>query len=244
MGLLLGLYFLIKKEDIFQEYKIRKVSWTLLASGLIFTILLTIPQKSNFRYWIPGYLSLLLFAGTGWLSVLNAARYRIHGKYHKLITYLIILGFFTLQLSGICQTFPYYFSYYNPFLGGGKRATRYVMVGEGEGLDQAGHYLSGLPNSDTSTVMSWYGWGCFSFYYSGETIIFPVTREWTSGLAEKLRKSEFLVTYVNQWYRRIPSALYDSLDESEPLKRIWVDGIEYIRIYEVDSLPVEVFNPD
>jgi hypothetical protein len=33
------------------------------------------------------------------------------------------------------------------------------------------------------------------------------------------------------------------LDQVEPMETIWVDGIEYARIYEVDSLPDQIFTP-
>jgi hypothetical protein len=91
--------------------------------------------------------------------------------------------------------------------------------------------------------MSWYGWGSFSYYFSGNTIVFPVTSNWSGGLAKKLSASDYLVVYQNQWYRRIPPDVFDSLDQVEPMETIWVDGIEYARIYEVDSLPDQIFTP-
>jgi hypothetical protein len=60
---------------------------------------------------------------------------------------------------------------------------------------------------------------------------------------EKLIASDYLVVYQNQWYRRIPGKLFDSLDQIEPMKSIWVDGIEYVRIYDVESMPDQIFNP-
>lgn len=242
-GLLIWLFFFIKKKDILSERKTRFVSLSLIAFAFTFTILLTIPEKSNFRYWIPAYISLLLLAGIGWAALLNTAARRFPDQQSRSIIFLIILVSLLIQFFGIFRTYPYYFTYYNPLLGGSKHAGKSISVGEGEGLDQAGLFLSSLPNAGKKTVMSWYGWGSFSYYFSGKTIVFPVTSKWSGGLAEKLSDSDYLVVYQNQWYRRIPPGLFDSLDQVEPMKRIWVDDIEYARIYDVDSLPDQIFTP-
>ena len=242
-GLLIWLFFFIKREGILSKGKVRWISWSLLAFAFTFTVLLTIPEKSNFRYWIPAYISLLLLAGIGWAALLNTAARRFPDQRSRSIGVLIILAILLIQFFGILRTYPYYFTYYNPLLGGSKQAGKSISVGEGEGLDQAGLFLSSVPNAEKMTVMSWYGWGSFSYYFSGKTIVFPVTSKWSGGLAEKLRDSDYLVVYQNQWYRRIPPELFDSLDQVEPMKTIWGDDIEYVRIYDVDSLPDQIFTP-
>jgi len=243
VGLLIWFYFFIKRKDVYSKRKIRWITWSLLAFTFTFTVLLTIPDKSNFRYWIPAYISLLLLAGIGWMALLKTLMKRFPDLRSRRIGFLLILGVFLIQLSGIFRTYPYYFTYYNPLLGGSKRAGKSISVGEGEGLDQAGLYLSSFPDAENMTVMSWYGWGSFSYYFSGNTIVFPVTSNWSGGLAKKLSASDYLVVYQNQWYRRIPPDVFDSLDQVEPMETIWVDGIEYVRIYEVESLPDQIFTP-
>ena len=242
-GLLMWLFFFIMKKDILSEQKTRYVSWSLLAYAFTFTILLTIPIKSNFRYWIPAYLSLLLLSGIGWAALLNTLMKRFPDRRSRSVGALFILGIIFIQFFGIFRTYPYYFTYYNPLMGGSRKAGESISVGEGEGLDQAGLYLSNLPDAEDKTVMSWYGWGSFSYYFSGNTIILPVTDIWSEGLAEKLSVSDYLVVYQNQWYRRLPEYLFNLLDQEEPKKTIWLDDIEYVRIYEVVDLPEQIFTP-
>ena len=244
VGLIIWLYFFIKQKDVFSNRKNRWISWSLLTFAIIYTILITIPEKSNFRYWIPAYLSLSLLAGIGWAVALNSSIKRFPNIRSELLGLIFVLGIILFQLVGIFQSYPYYFTYYNPLLGGSNQAGKSISVGEGEGLDQAGQYLSSFPNAEELTVMSWYGWGAFSYYFAGNTITFPVTRIWGDGLAEKLSASDYLVVYQNQWYRRIPPIMFDSLDQVEPLKSVWVDGIEYVRIYDVETLPEKIFNPE
>lgn len=243
IGLLIWFYFILVQKDILSERKVRFVSWSLLTFVIIFTILLTIPVKSNFRYWIPAYLSIILLSGIGWMALLNTVMKHFPDKRSRRIGYLFILGLFLIQLTGVFRTYPYYFTYYNPLLGGSEQAGESIFVGEGEGLDQAGLYLSSFPDAENMTVMSWYGWGSFSYYFSGNTIVFPVTSNWSEGLANKLSASDYLVVYQNQWYRRIPPDVFDSLDQVEPMETIWVDGIEYVHVYEVENLPDQIFTP-
>ena len=51
------------------------------------------------------------------------------------------------QMLGVLQTAPYYMNYYNPLLGGDRTAPGVMMIGRGEGLDLAAHYLNRLPDA-------------------------------------------------------------------------------------------------
>jgi 4-amino-4-deoxy-L-arabinose transferase-like glycosyltransferase len=241
-GLISLIYFLMTRKHIFAKPKIRNVTLSLIVFVVIFTIFLTIPAKHNFRYWIPAFMILSFLSGIGWFSLISTISDLVP-KYKKVVFSLMVLGVFLMQIIAIFQTYPYYVSYYNPLLGGGKKVVTVFPVGEGEGLDQAGRYLSTLPNAEHLTVMSWYGWGSFSYYFTGKTIIFPVTGSWTNGLIEKLEKSDYLVTYSSQWRRGLPAALIRQLRKTQPLKTIWIDGIEYARIYKVSDLPPVLFSP-
>jgi hypothetical protein len=53
--------------------------------------------------------------------------------------------------------------------------------------------------------------------------------------------TDYLVTYINQWKRRIPERLIDALESVPPEHTIWINEIEYVRIYKVDDLPQEFY---
>jgi hypothetical protein len=57
-----------------------------------------------------------------------------------------------------------------------------------------------------------------------------------------LAASDYLLVYSNQRFRDRPESLLDALEGIEPEKRIWLHGIEYVRIYDVDDLPGEVMD--
>ena len=60
------------------------------------------------------------------------------------------------QLALVLPTRPYFLSYYNPALGGGRTATQVLLVGWGEGLDRAAAYLNTKPNAQDLLVSSWH----------------------------------------------------------------------------------------
>ncbi len=60
--------------------------------------------------------------------------------------------------------------------------------------------------------------------------------------AAQLRASDYLVIYYAQQARRSPSGrLMLALQDIQPEASIWINGIEYARIYPVARLPQAFF---
>ena len=49
---------------------------------------------------------------------------------------------------------------------------------------------------------------------------------------ENINSIDYFVTYINQWQRNMPEDLLPELDAQEPEHTIWINGIEYARIYK------------
>jgi hypothetical protein len=135
-------------------------------------------------------------------------------------------------LIGTIQTYPYYLSYYNPLLGGNARAPDVMWVGWGEGLDEVARVLNAKPDASNLRVMSWYARGPFSYFFKGTSSeILPISdgvdlQEWLD--------TDYLVLYVNQWQRELePPELRVYLASQEPEEVIYVDNIEYARVYNL-----------
>ncbi|MGW8251058.1 MAG: hypothetical protein ACWGO1_10475, partial [Anaerolineales bacterium] len=182
---------------------------------------------------------LALLSGVGWLAFLNPAWSRVRigapdGARWKggaaIAAAALLTGVVLFQAYSAFSTHPYYFSYYNPLAGGSAKAPQVMMIGWGEGLDQAARYLNSKPNAEKLRVASWYPDGPFSYFFEGETLQrdFP-TR------AEELPKSDFVVLYYHQWQRQLPSEEFlDFFNTLTPEKVIEIDGLEYARIYPMD----------
>jgi hypothetical protein len=131
------------------------------------------------------------------------------------------------QAYSALRTHPYYFSYYNPLVGGSTKAPQVMMIGWGEGLDQAARYLNTKPDFDKLRVASWYSDGPFSYFFEGTTI----QQDFPADPAEMV-KADYIVLYIHQWQRQLPSQEFLNFFEAmTPEKVIDIDGLEYARIY-------------
>jgi hypothetical protein len=241
IGVVIGLLALFLKITFFRTQLNRKISFSLLGFALLYVAMISISSKTSGRYIIPAFVLMDIIAAFGWLALLQlilSIRFRVM-RYSAVA--LVVLNIFFIQIGGDVLVYPYFHSYYNPLLGGAKKAGETRFVGSGEGLDQAGRYLSQKPNAEDLTAMSWYGSGCFSYYFSGKTIIIPTGVGDNEYIAKNIVKADYLVVYTNQWFRRLPPQLFDILDHVEPEHTIWINDIEYVRIYKVDELPPEIY---
>ena len=104
-------------------------------------------------------------------------------------------------------------------------------------MNLAAEYLNDKPDAEDLTVLSWYGIGPLSFFFDGETETFYVLDTWTSkDMDFFLNEFDYLVTYSNQWMRGIPKDLMVILEDIEPEHTVWINDIEYARVYSVSFI--------
>jgi hypothetical protein len=138
-----------------------------------------------------------------------------------------------VQALGSLETQPYYLNYYNPLMGGGEKAPRVMMVGWGEGLDQAARYLNARPGAEELRVMSWYPDGSFSYIFNGETV--SAAAEWQQ-TRDLVFGSDYVVLYIHQWQRQLPfSEMLAYFQVRTPEHVIRINGIEYAQIYRMQG---------
>ncbi len=210
----------------------------LLILIVIYTIGMTLPSKSSDKYYAPVHLSLSIISGIGWANLFNL----IFNKYkNKVFPILLAIAIFFGQLFFTLQNHPYYFTYFNPMLGGLQQKAQTSFIGVGEGLDIAGRYLSDKPDSENLRVMVWYGMGPFSYFFDG--YVHPLYSggedSWTVEFIEDLKSMDYLVVYTNQKYRKLPPQLFISLENVIPEYTVEIRGAEYAWIYRVEDIPLE-----
>jgi hypothetical protein len=234
--LLVGYFF---KWDLLEKEAVRSLVRTLLFVAFYFTILVSIPDKWGQKYIIPGYMALDIISGLGWVAAIGLLSKNLSAKHKTFLTYALLSLVVVIQSIGVWDNYPYYFSYYNPLLGGSKRAGEVRFVGTGEGLDQAAKFLNQMPEAKNMLVYSWFGKGPFSYFFKGKTKTIPTGIKWSEDYAQKLRSADYFVVYTNQWYRQIPPELFNILEDVEPVHRVWIEDIEYARIYKGEDIPPE-----
>ncbi len=217
LGVIIGY---IKKREPLDQPETRTTVIGLLIFIVIFTIVMTLGNKKFDRYILPVYPPLDLIAAIGLVTLVHWVTKKVHTSAIQYGIYLIYVAIIGLQMFWSLKTFPYYLSYYNPFMGGSKKAPDVMQIGWGEGIDQAARYLNNKPNSENFRVDSWYFEGSFSYFYNPTYSLFP--------------DADYAVIYAHQWQRSTPRELLAYISERTPEHTIWINGIEYVRIYKID----------
>ncbi len=156
---------------------------------------------------------------------------RLQVKHRALLLGVLLGGILAIQAILALRTFPYYFTFYNPWIGGGS------IFGSGEGLDRAAEYLNQKPGAAALQAISWYGIGPFSYFFKGTTETIPVgVPPWEAADFQHLGEMDYLVTYQNQWMRLIPGNLFQFLEGMTPEHTVTLNGVDYARVYSVAAL--------
>ncbi len=204
---------------------LRRQTVLLVDLALGFLVFLTIASKKLDRYALPLFPSLSILAAVGlWVAWL-----RIRPKVTpRMLT--AGLALFTLgQALPLLTVAPYLLAYYNPLLGGGQAAKRVLLVGWGEGLDQAAAYLNAQPGAAASRI----------------AVYFPMVRNFQGMVAGTVQRygvnepADYVVDYVNAAQRRqSPAEVWGRPADHT----VVINGIEYARVYRF-SPPRVVGNP-
>jgi hypothetical protein len=146
---------------------------------------------------------------------------------------ILLVCLLGIQAYSALQTYPYYLSYYNPLLGGSRKAPAVMQIGWGEGIDQAARYLNQKPGAESLHVSSWYSAGSFSYFFNGHTRFIGYQSDLTQPEMENFLTSDYAVIYIHQWQRGLPKPILDYVSQLTPEHAIWINGLEYVRIYKI-----------
>jgi hypothetical protein len=219
LGLLAWAWLCVRKRHVPSSHE-----WWLLVFVVLFIIFMTLGGKRSNRYILPAWPALYYLAAVG-LSEFSGFLEQLASKgesqaslYDTLQPTFSIIGLLVLTLPAV-MVFPYYFSYFNPLMGGPLTAPHVVKIGWGEGLDQVGLWLDEQKDAAALHVGSYYT-SALAPFFSGS--LSGVT---ATGL-------DYTVLYVKQAQAGEPSPTILRYFEGEmPAHSVWLNGIEYARIY-------------
>jgi hypothetical protein len=232
-GLPLAVIFLLRRQSPFDHPAARRAFWGLALLAAVFTLGLAFPAKKFDRYYLPVYAPLDLLASLGWAGLMALLGSNIHNIRWRWAAALPLLAALGVQAASAWASFPYYFTYYNPLLGGAERAPEVMQVGWGEGLDEAARYLNRKPDAASLDVITWYAAGCFSYYFRGRGIDFWASVETPAKGWSDFQKADYAVVYISQAQRGLSRQALDELSRLQPEHTIHIDGLEYVRIYKL-----------
>ena len=230
LGLGIALLALLAPRRLRLPPERRRLVLVLLTFSLLFTLFISLSAKKFDRYLLPVFAPLDLVAAAGWLCLADALSSRLK---RVLGTGLLLGAVLLVQLAGVLSSAPYYFTYYNPLLGGLGKAPQVMLVGWGEGLDQAARYLNAKPGAEDMKVISWSADGPFSYFFKGSagTIDYDMS-------VRDLRRGDYVVFYLNQVQRQAPTAeILDYFARFEPEYVVRIAGVEYAWVYNMQDAP-------
>jgi hypothetical protein len=201
----------------------------LLFYALAFILLMSLGEKKFDRYVLAAHAPLVLIAAWGWLRLTESFAWF---RQHATRATAVLLTVVTLQAASALPTYPYYLSYYNPLLGGAAKAPDVMMIGWGEGLDQAARFLNARSDIEAGNSAAWYS-NSFNLIFSWEADDIPIALELEPEQLNALLAEDYLVIYVHQWQRGTPQNLLDALDGMSPVHIVQINGIEYVRVYQM-----------
>jgi 4-amino-4-deoxy-L-arabinose transferase-like glycosyltransferase len=239
LGLLAATVAYLVRRDSLNEAEGRHAVFGLTLFAALLAFALNLSAKKFDRYLLPAYAPLDLVAGVGWVAAVRwllawrRGRTPPHPHALRSLFSLLIVIAVGVQAWMALPTSPYYLSYYNPLLGGGRRASRVLLIGWGEGLDQAARYLNRKPNVEELYVMSWYFPGCFSYFFTGLSRDLPYQGWRDIHFQEALNADYAVVYHTHQQQRYAPAQLLDYLAHQAHEHAIWLNGLEYVRVYKM-----------
>ena len=189
--------------------------------AILFALFMTLGAKKSPRYILPAFPALAFVAAWGWLKLAPV-------KWQPLET--LALGGVSLLL--VLSYAPYYFSYFNPLLGGAYTAPKLVRIGWGEGLDEAGRWLNNQPDAAAASVGTRYKTGIDSFYEG----------QLNSPTDEGL---DYVIFYIKQSQSGYPSPeILTYFEHQGILQQVTLNGVDYAQIHHGPGMqPVESGNP-
>jgi len=235
VGLVFTIIGGIWRKKPFNEPIIRRVTVLMALYAVLFLVAMSLGAKKFDRYIIPIYLPVDLLAGMGWYTAARWIWDQTRLKRARWFAVLLLILIVGLQAVLMLRTFPYYLSYYNPLIGGSARAPDVMMIGWGEGLDQAARYLNTKPDAEQMRVMSHYSDGSFSYFFQGETV--DLVDSWEGIAAKGFDEVDYVVLYYHQWQRQRPDpAMLAFFASQTPEYVVNIDGLDYALIYDIQRL--------
>lgn len=210
-----------------QDRRVRLTALGIASMAFFFMVFMSLGAKKFDRYLLPVFMPVDLLAALGLAMVAQRLFQARSLAWMRGLTIALLAVAVGAQAWQSLPLFPYYMDYYNPVMGGPAKAPDVMFIGWGEGLDEAARYLNDTIDVKTNTVASWYERGPFSYFYKGLST--PDERIW---------EADYSVLYRHQWQRELPTRrMLSNFDQLTPEKSIWLNDMEYVRVYDMQKAP-------
>jgi hypothetical protein len=200
-------------------------------------LLMSDGAKKFDRYVLTDFPALELLAAAGFVGLAHWANGRRGSVVRRLPAVALSLALLS-QVIGAGLSAPYYLTYFNPALGGTTGASRDLLLGWGEGLDQAADFILRQPDGATATVRSSMMRGSWAMFFpatvsargNGFTARMQSVLDWSD--------TDYYISYVSQWQRQTSAdQITTYLGRFPPVHTIRLKNQEFVKIYDLRTIP-------
>jgi hypothetical protein len=198
---------------------------------LLFVVSMSFSTNTPVRYILPVFPSLALIAVVGLCQLVERAAKAVQWLPWKLAAKgMVGLAMVLIFQAGFSLPHhPYYFTYYNPLVGGSWTAPQVLLVGEGEGFDRAARYLNGKKNAVNLKASARPPAG-FAPFFVGQTVPFHWGKTYN---VMPWYAADYSIFYIYQWQKGRPNAATARYFRSlEPEHTVRLKGIDYAWVYK------------
>jgi len=72
-------------------------------------------------------------------------------------------------------------------------------------------------------------------FYGDDVADIPILAQLSPEQLEQLLAMDYLVIYIHQWQRGTPQNLLNALEPMDPDYSVWINGLEYVRVYRLNG---------
>lgn len=196
---------------------------------LLYLAMMTPADKKVDRYILLPIFALDAIAGVGlvWLGRWIMSNVKKGGEK---LAFAGLAAVTLIQGATSYPHHPYYYTYYNPLLGGPTGAVQSVPVGFGEGIDRAIAYLNAKPDAASLSLVCGTNQVRCTSLFAGQTLDRDAfSGEWIT--------ADYVLLYVDQVQReQYPSGLLKYLERSGPEYLVRLHGVDYVWVYKVPEV--------
>lgn len=147
------------------------------------------------------------------------------------MTIVLIFVILIIQLAITLPVHPYFFTYWNPWAGGGQAAMELLPIGAGEGMDLAMNFLNEQPGAASKTVICGASQPWCSRIFEGNTVR---SADYVDG---RWVQADYATFYISQLQRQIdPVEVVNFFKRQKPLYQVDLQGVDYVWVYPVPKI--------
>lgn len=208
--------------------------------GAAYFLVMTLAAKKFDRYVLPEYQVLVLFSALGWLGLL-ALVWR-HRSVVARVAVVLLIGLVVAGQAAIAvSTRPYGLDYFSPVLGGMPAAEGELLLGWGEGLDEAATIILDQPRGEHAVVGTSNNRTSLLYFLPDTARVLQARSQGTDATVRAWTRMDYYVAYTMQWQRNGGFEIAH-LEGFDPIGTVDVNGVEFARVYDVRGIaaPPEV----